>query len=414
MLHTVKVESESHHVPWLAVIGLVIGIFISGSEELVISALLIDLAESFGSTVDMIAYSISVFGIAVILGAPLIALFEDRTSRSTTLLLGMSLFIIGTIICALAPSILVFFIGRFFSGLAAGAFIPMAYAFVGDHTSERMRGKIMGIIVSSWSLSLVFGVPIGAIIGDWYSWRWVFIFFVVLGVLAMILIRYDQKVYQRERVVIFKHKEHGQPLLKSFMAAIQTPFVPSLIFITFCNMLGFYGMYSYFGSYFRSTFSSGSAFVGVVVVIYGIGFASILFTGRFVDKINKKQALTYSMLALSVILFMIPHIARILPILAVILFIWGVLQSFIVTLLSTSLNESSKRYRGRILALYSLTSNLAVTIGAGVMGPVYSGYGYVTVAIMCSAFTFIGLIVGFKAFFFSKNNKKQYNLPSTN
>ncbi len=47
-------------------------------------------------------------------------------------------------------------LGRALSGLAAGAFVPTAYAVVGDRVPYTYRGKVMGLIVSSWSLALIF------------------------------------------------------------------------------------------------------------------------------------------------------------------------------------------------------------------------------------------------------------------
>ncbi|MCG0056955.1 MFS transporter, partial [Escherichia coli] len=82
--------------------------------------------------------------------------------RELSLLAGLMIFIIGTVICALAQNIFFFFLGRALSGLAAGAFVPTAYAVVGDRVPYTYRGKVMGLIVSSWSLALIFGVPLGS------------------------------------------------------------------------------------------------------------------------------------------------------------------------------------------------------------------------------------------------------------
>ncbi|WP_406503645.1 MFS transporter [Streptomyces sp. NBC_00212] len=103
-----------------------------------------------------------------------------------------------------------FFAGRALTGLATGAFVPTAYAFVGDQIPYRHRAKAMGIVVSSWSISLVLGVPMRSFLGQWVSWRWTF------GLLSNVL-------------------------------------------TTFLNMLGFYGMYTYLGSALQFRFGSGSS-----------------------------------------------------------------------------------------------------------------------------------------------------------
>ncbi|MFB8736102.1 MFS transporter [Bacillus sp. SL00103] len=82
--------------------------------------------------------------------------------------------LIGTVMCAGAPNLAVFLPVVLFLGLQIGVFVPTAYALVGDQVPYEYRGKVMGLIVSSWSLSLVLGVPIGAFIGQSLNWRWTF------------------------------------------------------------------------------------------------------------------------------------------------------------------------------------------------------------------------------------------------
>ena len=46
----------------------------------------------------------------------------------------------------------------------------------------------MGLIVSSWSLSLVLGVPIGAFIGQSLNWRWTFWIFAIMSLVVLLLV----------------------------------------------------------------------------------------------------------------------------------------------------------------------------------------------------------------------------------
>ncbi|MCI3987422.1 MFS transporter, partial [Bacillus vallismortis] len=64
------------------------------------------------------------------------------------------------------------------------------------------------------------------------------------------------------------------------------------------------------------------------------------------------------------------------------LYIWGLMQSLTVTLLSTILSDCSEHHLGKIMVFYSLASNLALTLGSALMGPVYVGYGDEAVGLM--------------------------------
>lgn len=386
-------NKDNNNFPLLTVLALILGIFAAGSEELLISPILLDIANSFHSTVDVVGLSVSIYGAAVIIGAPLLAPIGDRISLRANLLIGIMLFLVGTILCAMAKDIIIFFVGRALSGLAAGTFVPTAYTFVGDQIPYKNRGKVMGLIVSSWSLSLILGVPMGSFIGGWFHWRWAFGVLVLFGILVAVLIFIDMLGQSQLNIVMKKETQKQESLVRSFLEAFLTPKVPAIITVTLCNMLGFYGMYTYLGSYLRTVFPLGSSIAGIMIIVYGLGFATSYFSGKFADKFGKRRSLIITMAVLTVILGIIPIITRFISIFVGVLFIWGVMQSLTVTLLSTLLSDCSTKYRGRILAIYSLASNLAVILGAALMGTLYINYGYSKVAIVCAAMTFIGFSI---------------------
>lgn len=391
-----KLESQSKDIgsfPMLTVIALVLGIFLAGSEELIVSPLLPDLSLSFNSAIDIVGLSVSIYGLAIILGATLLTPIGDKFSRRINMLIGLLIFTFGTTLCVLAPHLMIFFIGRALCGLAAGAFVPTAYAFVADQIPYQHRSKVMGLIVSSWSLSLILGVPMGAFIGQWLNWRWTFALFSLLGVFVLILIIIDILRHIGVDKPSSIHTKQKDSFLTSYYKAFTSQNVPLLIGITFCNMIGFYGMYTYLGSYLRSVFSSDQSVAGTLIIIYGLGFATSSISGKYADRIGKEVSLVGTMLFLTILIGILPYATHFMLPLICCLFLWGMFQSLTVTLLSTILSECSSHYRGRILAMYTLATNLAVTVGAAFLGPIYSNYGYQNVSFICAILTFIGFSV---------------------
>lgn len=381
-------SKSKHHFPLFLALALTMGVFAAGSEELVISPLLPDLADAFNSDVSVLALSISIYGIMIFIGAPLLVPLGDKYSRELSLMLGLVIFIIGTVICALAQNIFFFFLGRALSGLAAGAFVPTAYAVVGDRVPYTYRGKVMGLIVSSWSLALIFGVPIGSFIGGVLHWRWTFWIFALMGALVVLLILFEMRRHNDNKNSSLEEKEEPAG---TFRDALKVPRVPVYIIITFCNMIGFYGMYSFLGSYLQDVFAGGNTAAGLFIMIYGIGFSMSVITGKIADRIGKMRSLVIALAVISVLLACIAYAPASMPLLIISLFIWGLMQSLTVTLLSTILSDCSERHRGKIMAFYSLASNLAVTLGSALMGPVYVGYGYTAVGFISAGITVLGL-----------------------
>jgi predicted MFS family arabinose efflux permease len=380
--------------PLLTVLGLMAGIFTVGSEELVVSPLLVRMATSFDTTVGVMALSVSVYGAATALGALVFAPVGDRVSRKLSLSVGTAVFILGTVLCACATGTGLFFVGRALAGLAAGAFVPTAYAFVGDQIPYEHRAKAMGILVSSWSLSLVLGVPMGSFIGQWLGWRWTFGLLSLLGALvlsAMLRTSGERQPSAEDGTDPEETPGPSAGWTRSAARAFLTPRVPAYVLATFLVMLGWYGMYTFLGTALEYRYGSGSSLTGVMILLYGLGFATSSVTGRFADRLGKERVLTASLAGLVPALVGVPLLLHWTAPLAVCLFGWGILQSLVVTLLSTLLSERSQHHRGTILAFYSLATNLAVAVGAAALAPLFTGHGFLAVGCACAAVTAVAV-----------------------
>ncbi|WP_308299736.1 MFS transporter [Streptomyces sp. CJ_13] len=395
-------EEGAAGFPLLTVLALMAGIFAVGSEELVVSPLLVDMATSFDTTVAVMALSVSAYGVSTAIGALLFAPLGDRFSRRLSLTIGMAAFVSGTLMCAFATGPGLFFTGRALAGLATGAFVPTAYAFVGDHIAYRHRAKAMGILVSSWSISLVLGVPMGSFIGQWANWRWTFGMLSVLGVFVACVLLMTRvgagpatdgvppPATARDTAPA---PVSSQRWIQSAARAFLAPKVSLYVLATFLNMLGFYGMYTFLGSALQYRFGDGSSMTGIMILLYGLGFATSFVTGRWADKLGKERVLAALLGGLVPALVAIPLVAGWTPLLVLCLFLWGAMQSLVVTLLSTLLSESSQQYRGTVLAFYSLATNLAVALGAALLGPLFTAYGFSALGWVCAGITLVAFVL---------------------
>ncbi|MFD3774855.1 MFS transporter [Streptomyces sp. NPDC058612] len=416
MSNRLSVEKGAARFPLLAVLALMAGIFAVGSEELVVSPLLVDMAGSFDTTVAVMALSVSTYGVSTAVGALLFAPLGDRFSRRLSLTIGMAAFVLGTLMCAFATGPGLFFTGRALAGLATGAFVPTAYAFVGDHIAYEHRARAMGILVSSWSISLVLGVPLGSFIGQWANWRWTFGLLSILGVFVacVLLVTRSGAGPTGDGTPRPPHDEDAdadadadtdadavpvprEQWIRSAARAFLAPKVGLYVLATFLNMLGFYGMYTFLGSALQYRFGDGSSMTGLMILLYGLGFATSFVTGRWADRLGKERVLVALLGGLVPALVAIPLVARWTPVLVVVLFLWGAMQSLVVTLLSTLLSESSQQYRGTVLAFYSLATNLAVALGAALLGPLFTAYGFSAVGWVCAGITLIAFVLSGRA-----------------
>jgi len=110
---------------------------------------------------------------------------SDLAGRKRVMLIGIAIFLFGSILCGFAwsmPSLIVF---RLAQGVGAGAVQPTAMTIVGDLYSVHERAKIQGWLASVWALSAVLGPLAGGLIIQHFSWAWIFWMNVPLGALAI-------------------------------------------------------------------------------------------------------------------------------------------------------------------------------------------------------------------------------------
>jgi EmrB/QacA subfamily drug resistance transporter len=110
----------------------------------------------------------------------------DVYGRKPMMLVGIAVFLIGSILAGFAESMMTMIAFRLIQGVGAGAIQPVAMTIVADLYPARERGKIQGYLASVWAVSAVVGPVLGAlIIRDW-SWPWIFWINVPIGIAAAV------------------------------------------------------------------------------------------------------------------------------------------------------------------------------------------------------------------------------------
>ena len=111
---------------------------------------------------------------------------SDKIGRKPTLLVGLIIFLIGSLISAYATDIYMLMLGRFLQG--AGAIGSVITAMISDLVEEEVRGKAMAIMGGTIALSFALAMGLGPVIGASYGVEMLFFITAGLSVLAMILL----------------------------------------------------------------------------------------------------------------------------------------------------------------------------------------------------------------------------------
>jgi EmrB/QacA subfamily drug resistance transporter len=131
-------------------------------------------------------FSIYLLGQAVLV--PVYSKLADMIGRKPIMIIGISLFLLGSVLCGAAWNMTALIVFRAVQGLGAGAIQPMSMTIVGDIYTVEERARVQGYIASMWGMASVVGPALGGVFSQFVSWRWIFFVNVPVCVVALILI----------------------------------------------------------------------------------------------------------------------------------------------------------------------------------------------------------------------------------
>ncbi|MFC7491771.1 MULTISPECIES: MDR family MFS transporter [unclassified Knoellia] len=145
----------------------------------------------------------SIYLLAQAVSVPIYGKVADLYGRKPVMLLGIGLFVLGSLLCGIAWSMPALIVFRLIQGLGAGAVQPMGMTIVGDIYSLAERAKVQGYIAGVWATASVVGPTLGGLFADYLSWRWIFLVNLPLGVAAAWVMwrRFDEDVEPRKHAV---------------------------------------------------------------------------------------------------------------------------------------------------------------------------------------------------------------------
>jgi EmrB/QacA subfamily drug resistance transporter len=116
---------------------------------------------------------------------PIFGKIGDRIGFKTVFILGFAFFSIGSLFCGLSPHIYQLVGSRCIQGLGAAMLYAVGMALVPRHIPPESRGWAFGITATLAGLGVVVGAPLGGIITQYFSWHWIFLINVPVGIAAI-------------------------------------------------------------------------------------------------------------------------------------------------------------------------------------------------------------------------------------
>lgn len=166
----------------LSLLGFAV-MFLIGSDTFVVAPLLPSLAKTYDVSTTQSGWLVSIYAIGYALTGLVSGPISDRGNRRIILTLGMVVFALATVACAVSPRFWTMFTFRFVTGGAAAVAAPQVWAMipalVGPDQKRILR--VMGYTTAGLSIAQVVGVPLGSLLAI-IDWR---IVFPIIGVCSL-------------------------------------------------------------------------------------------------------------------------------------------------------------------------------------------------------------------------------------
>ena len=176
----------THREKRLIVISMMLPVFLGSIDQSILASALPTIGRSLGE-VHNLPWLITAFLIASTALTPLYGKFADIHGRRAAMLIGLSIYMAGSLVCAAAPNMLTLICGRVIQGCGAGGLTVTANMILGDIAAPKDRGKYYSYFSIAFTTAGGCGPALGGWISDHLHWSVIFLWNFPLCVLAVVL-----------------------------------------------------------------------------------------------------------------------------------------------------------------------------------------------------------------------------------
>lgn len=297
---------------------------------------------------------------------PYLGVFGDKYGKRKSISISLAMFIIGSILGALAKSAFIFAFARIFIGFAYFSLSGTNLSYISEFISYKNRGKASGMLRVSFSISILISPILSTYLVDKYnSLAIMYIPLAIIGLIALILLRQLPETEKYPNITVNK---------KEFLSLLHNPIPRKLLICVFLILTSPTLILNYLGIYLTNVFNISNVNIGTIYTIVAIGTVfGTFFSGVFSDNIGKFRLAKILFLIMLIAIVPLPYVNTvILIVLLTTLLTFGMDGGW--TSYQAFASEVVPEKRGTFMSLLYTVNAITITFYS-LVGPLLYNFG---------------------------------------
>ena len=197
------------------IIGVLIAMLLAALDQTIVAPAIPAIGAALGGS-NYISWIVSAYFLTATATTPLYGKIADIHGRRPTLFAAIAIFVAGSVICALAPTMWMLILGRAVQGLGGGGLMALAQTVIGDLVPPKERGKFAVYISGTWAIASIAGPVLGGFITQHLNWPVIFWLNLPLAAFAVLMTNQTLKRLPWQR------RDHKLDMLGSALVVLAT------------------------------------------------------------------------------------------------------------------------------------------------------------------------------------------------
>jgi EmrB/QacA subfamily drug resistance transporter len=168
------------------IVGILLAMFLSALEQTIVAPALPTIGRVLAD-VENLSFVVTAYLLAATAVTPLFGKLADIHGRRAAMLVAVAIFILGSVACALAPTMGALIAARALQGIGGGGILPIAQTIIADLLAPRERPMYQSYSAVMFMAASVLGPVLGGLLTDYLHWSLIFWINVPMGAVALVM-----------------------------------------------------------------------------------------------------------------------------------------------------------------------------------------------------------------------------------